>query len=193
MKRCSKCGKLKEFTDFYKAKVAKDGHRSECRKCSSEAERKYRLKMNIYLQQFQDKKCSCYLGIAVAERLCSHLFQDVVRMPNNNPGFDFICAKDKKIDVKSACIKVHQNKKYPHWGFHIKKNTMADYFLLLAFNNRDDLEPQHLWLIPGPVLNHLMNTGVSPSTVGKWDEYKQQMDSVLNCCSEMRDKLEHVI
>ena len=189
MKRCSKCGELKELTDFYKAKTEKDGHRCECVDCSKKSGKEYRSRRKEYLKNFQNKESSCYLGVNVAERLCSHLFKDVIRMPNNNPGFDIICNQDKKIDVKSACIKMHQ-KKYPHWSFHIKKNTTADYFMLLAFNNRIDMIPVHQWLVPGHILNHLISTGISPSTIDKWDEWKQPIGPALSCCNEMKNNFE---
>ena len=41
MKKCSKCGELKELSEFNKKIVSKDGHRSECRKCHNEANRKW--------------------------------------------------------------------------------------------------------------------------------------------------------
>jgi len=140
----------------------------------------------------ENKECASYLGVAVAERLIEHLFKDVVKMPYGNSGYDFICAKDKKIDVKSACITMRQNNKNPRWKFYFHKNQIADYFLLLAFNNRKDLEPQHQWLIPGGVLNYLMTTTISPSTIHKWDEYQQPIDDAQICCNTMRVVQEHV-
>jgi len=130
-------------------------------------------------------KCSSYLGIAVAERLVRHLFKDVSRMPNNNTGFDFICSKDKKIDVKSSCV-ILNNKTNPRWQFNIKKNIMADYFLLLAFNTRTDLEPIHQWLVPGYVLNTVICATIAPSTINKWDEYRQPIGPAITCCNTIK-------
>jgi len=186
MKRCPVCGELKELSQFNKSKKAKDGCQYNCRQCDNKDSTKYNRGVLGRISMSENKSCSNYLGIIVAERLVRHLFTDVVRMVNNNPGYDFICAKDKKIDVKSSCI-ILNNKKYPGWKFHIRKNQVADYFLLLAFNNRDDLEPLHQWLIPGYVLNHLQRTGISMPTMSRWDEWKQPIDQAQICCNKMKE------
>lgn len=36
-KQCKKCGELKELDEFYRASGTKDGHRGECKACSSAA------------------------------------------------------------------------------------------------------------------------------------------------------------
>ena len=90
----------------------------------------------------KNKTCPLYLGFWIAERILSCVFKDVKRMPSNNKGYDFICSKNYKIDVKSACL---FNNRF--WNFRIRKNKIADYFLLVAFDNRKDLNPIHLWLI----------------------------------------------
>ena len=145
-KHCTKCGEHKELTEFNKRKSSKDGHRYECRKCHQGSATKRNREVRGSLPMSENTECTQYLGIAIAERLAMHLFKDVVRMPNGNPGFDFICAKDKKIDVKSACTSLN-NGKYPNWAFCINRNKIADYFLLLAFNSRADLEPLYQWMM----------------------------------------------
>ena len=183
-KVCSKCGEIKELDEFNKHKKTRDKHYPYCRKCDNESSTKYN-RAHGNLAMSENKKCSAYLGVAIAERLISHLFNDVQRMPFGHAGYDFICAKDKKIDVKSACITLN-HKKNPHWEFNINKNIIADYFLLLAFNNRDDLEPLHQWLMSGDKLNHMRKTTISPSTIDKWDEWKQPIGPALACCNEMK-------
>lgn len=185
MKCCTKCGCLKEIDQFNKDKKSKDKHRCQCRTCDniSSTERGREVRGSIPMSE--NKECSSYLGVAVAERLVRHLFKDVVRMPNNNTGFDFVCAKDKKIDVKSSCLKIQHNK-YLCWSFHIVNNQIADYFLLLAFDNRKDLIPLHQWLIPSHVLNHLKHTSISPSTLSKWEEYSQPIDQAQICCDTIK-------
>lgn len=42
MKICSKCLKKKELDQFYKSKVAKDGHNWYCKECSSKYHKVYR-------------------------------------------------------------------------------------------------------------------------------------------------------
>ena len=129
----------------------------------------------------ENKECPSFLGVHVAERVLSHIFKNVKRMSMNNPGFDFICNRGKKIDVKSACLF-----KNSRWHFRIRRNTIADYFLLLAFDNREDLNPLHVWLIPGSKLNHLMTTSISPSSIHKWDKYRLDVSKVIECCNVIR-------
>lgn len=128
--------------------------------------------------------CGVFLGVVVAERLLSKVFKNVQRMPQGNPGYDFICGKGFKIDVKSTCLGNIRN----NWGFHIRRNQEAEYFLCLAFDNRKDLNPKHIWLIPGRVLNHLTTASISKSTLDKWSEYEltDKLDDVLACCDTLK-------
>jgi len=129
----------------------------------------------------ENKECTQYLGVHIAERVLSHVFKDVVKMPHNNPGYDFICKKGMKVDVKSSC-----QYKNGSWLFTIRRNTAADYFLCLAFDNRENLNPLHAWLIPGSAVNHISCTSISPSTLHKWDEYALDISKISACCDTMR-------
>lgn len=129
----------------------------------------------------QNKDCPMFLGVHVAERVLSHVFKDAERMPINHPGYDFICNKGKRIDVKSACKRKNRN----GWAFLIRHNTIADYFLCLAFDNREDLTPLYAWLIPGSMVNHLNSASISPSTIYKWDEYRLNLTKILDCCKTL--------
>lgn len=137
------------------------------------------------ISMYENKLCSQYLGIVIGERLCRHLFKNVEVMPMHNPGYDIVCNKGMKIDVKSVCITLN-NKKYPHWAFDIRKNITADYFILVAFDNRTDLNPLHLWMIPGHVLNDKSGTSISLSTIHKWDKYKKDINDAKLCCAEIK-------
>ena len=185
MKHCSKCGEKKDLSEFRKDKSTKDMHGSACRMCHNVAAIKYRREVMGCLPMSENKECPPYLGVVIAERLVNHLFKDVVRMPYGNIGFDFICANDKKIDVKSACVTLNHGKT-PYWQFMIRKNTTADFFLLLAFNNRSDLEPLHQWLVPGYKFNKLVCASVAPSTIDKWDEWRQPIGPAIACCNILR-------
>ena len=131
----------------------------------------------------ENKKCSSFLGVYVAERVLSHVFKHVKIMPYGNPGFDFICNRNKMIDVKSSCLH-----KSGVWMFTIKHNTIADYFLCLAFDNREDLNPLYAWLIPGKKINHLKGASIRPSTIHKWDDYKLDINKVVSCCNVLRNQ-----
>lgn len=133
----------------------------------------------------ENRKCSMFLGIHVAEEVLCRLFENVERMPTNNPGYDFVCSNGYLIDSKSSCI--IKDDGIPKWNFHINKNTIADYFILLAFDNRESLTPLHIWMIPGHILNHLIGVGISENTIHKWDEYRLDIYKVVLCCDKMKN------
>lgn len=154
---------------------------------------RYNLKTdNIEIRQYfcrcgnggivNNPDCASYLGVTVAERVLSKVFKNVKRMASNNPGYDFICGRGFKVDVKSSCCGSNN-----HWGFSINHNIIADYFIFLAFDNRKDLNPEHVWLIPGNIVNHLKSATVARSTVKKWDKYKiDKLDEIISCCNILK-------
>jgi len=129
----------------------------------------------------KNRECSSFFGIHIAERVLSRVFKNVKRMPVNNPGYDVICSRDKKIDIKSSCL--HKN---GCWCFNITCNTTADFFLCLAFDNREDLNPLHAWLIPGGKVNHRAGVTISPTTLHKWDAYRLDTTKISACCDTLR-------
>ena len=211
-KICSKCGILKPLDEFYKSKDGKDGTIAYCIKCSNKESRKYkhehkkemaeykkkynqehkkeiaerRRQIAGQISMYENKSCSSYLGVVIGERLCRHLFKDVEVMHYHNPGFDIICNKGKKIDVKTSCITLNRNK-YPLWKFKINKNKVPDFFILVAFDNRADLNPLHIWMIPGHEINHLTGVSIRPTTIRKWDKWKRNIEDVQLCCNQMKD------
>lgn len=95
------------------------------------------------LPMSKNENCTLYLGTHISENVLSKVFEEVKRMPNGNRGYDFICKNGCKIDVKSSSIDKTQNR----WIFIINKNKIADYFLLIGYDNRENLNPMHIWLI----------------------------------------------
>jgi len=132
-----------------------------------------------------NRNCSDWLGNR-AETILMNMFNDVKRMSHTNPGFDFLCGKGYKIDAKSACLYKNQYNKYNSWLFNINYNTTADHFLCLALDNRTDLNPLHVWLIPGYVINNHRAVSISKSTIDKWSKYEQPLDKVITCCNTMK-------
>ena len=132
-----------------------------------------------------NKQCASYLGVTVAESVLSKIFQHVERMPYGNPGYDFICGRGYRIDIKSATRMKNQNA----WVFHIGCNYIADYFLCLAFDNREDLNPLHLWLIPAKKVNHLTGLIISESKLKNWSQYELdgKLNKVIACCNVLRE------
>ncbi|MCK4668298.1 hypothetical protein KAU33_16215 [Candidatus Dependentiae bacterium] len=192
MKTCSKCNETKSFNEFYNCKSKKDGKQGICKSCNRKRFKKYhqehkdeRRKRMGYQSMEENKSCSQYLGIVIAERLCRHLFKNVQVMPNNHSGFDIICNKGKLIDVKSAITTLSRGK-YPQWAFTINYNKTADFFILVAFDNRKDLNPLHLWMIPGKEINNNSGKSIRPSTIHKWDKWERSIEEVQMCCADLR-------
>ena len=214
-KTCYKCGETKPLDEFHKNKSKKDGRGTECKNCKKELATKYhqehreeekeyfgeyyqkhkeRIKKRVKEREkqkrgchtmYKNKSCAQYLGVVIAERLCKHLFKDVEMMPHGFPGYDIVCNRGKKINVKAACITLTPSKN-PRWQFKINCNTTADFFICVAFDNRTDLNPLHLWMIPGSEINKKGNTSISPPTIHKWDEWKMEINDAQICCTEMK-------
>lgn len=144
---------------------------------------KYKRKQGI-LPMSENHACSMFLGVHIAERVLSRVFKDVIKQPTNNPGYDFLCNKGKKIDVKSSCLYQSKNAS-PRWQFHIDKNKIADYFLCLAFDNRNDLNPLYMWLFPADEVNLKNAIGVSMYMTDKWNQYSLPINKVVVCCDVM--------
>lgn len=212
-KTCSKCGVSKPLDEFNRNRNTKDGKNVWCKECCKEYNKEHykehceekkqydkqyreehceekRERDKQYcrdrgVQSMQDNKsCAAYLGVVIGERLVKHLFNDVVMMPYGHTGYDMICNKGKKIDVKTSCLR---KRKCPCWSFHINKNTIADFFICVAFDNRDDLNPLHLWMIPGKELNQKGGRSISLSKIHKWDKWKRSIEEVQMCCTTMKE------
>lgn len=113
------------------------------------------------------------------------MFKDVERMPYGHSGYDFICNKGMKIDSKASTI--HND---PHslgrWRFYTNQNVVADYFVFLAFDNREDLNPLHAWMIPTKEFKEVWSASISTTTINKWDKYRMSIDKVVECCNTLR-------
>lgn len=195
---CNKCGVDLDDTNWYPSSKKYNAYR--CKTCVGETSKKWveentdkrrcivercGRKIGI-LPMRENRGCSKFLGIHVAERVLRHVFKDVEVMPSGNAGFDFICNKGKKIDVKSSCRSTSE-KYSDFWSFAIKKNTNADYFLCLAFDDRINLNPLHVWMIHGHVLNYKTGTTISETKLGKWAEYELGIGKILSCCDILKD------
>lgn len=108
-------------------------------------------------------------------------------MPHGNPKLDFICNRGKKIDVKTACTTLNHGKN-PYWLFHVDHNTTADFFICLAFDNRTDLTPLHLFMIPGKEVNNQSSISSAPSRIHKWDKWKMDINDAQLCCTEIKNE-----
>ena len=133
----------------------------------------------------KNKYCSLFLGCHVAERVLSHIYKDVERMKINNKGYDFICNKGKKIDVKASCLRKNNT-----YSFGLNCNKIADYFLLIGFDDRENLNPQHIWLINGVLVNEVKQLVITNSKFGlsQLTDYEliDKVKDVIDCCNQLK-------
>lgn len=193
MKRCTKCKEIKPIGEFGPRKRNADGLSSVCRACRRQACAESKHRLGYCSPMDSSPNCSQFLGICVAERVIIHsgMFNVIKRAPNNTPGYDFVCGRGYKIDVKSAC-KTFANRNghalTPWWTFHIDHNKTADWFVAIAFDDREHLKPLRVWMIPGDVINHLVCLTITDSkrSLAKWAIYERCLDQISMCCDGMR-------
>ena len=193
-KKCHKCEKV--LTDEnWRPSDRKTGNYI-CKYCHREQARLWREKnpeknraintrarrKNGHLPMSENKDCSQYLGITVNERLIRHHFKNIKVMPVGYPGYDFICNKNMKIDAKSSCLNASGR-----WIFAINRNTEADYFLCVAYDDREHLNILHVWMIPGKDVNDHQSISIRPSNVHKWDKYIYDIEGFSACCNTMKN------
>lgn len=105
----------------------------------------------IQLPMSENKDCSHYLGTYIAERkigriILPEMFGGIEKeMPYGNPKFDFVVNGGIKVDIKSCCLR--ESFAWEGWALHIRCNNITDYFTIIAFDNLDDLNIIHIWLI----------------------------------------------
>jgi len=183
-KKCGRCGKVLPFKFFNKANKGKYRLQSWCIKCNAENAFDWSHRTGRKISMDQNQKCSSYLGVHIAESILSRYFKGIQRMPYGHKGYDYICSKGYKIDVKSGCMRYRGPYKY--WAFSVWKNKMPDYYMFLAFDNRDKLNPEHIWLIPGAVVNNRDCITVSYNRLKDWSEYERPINKVIECCDSMK-------
>ncbi len=99
----------------------------------------------------ENKDCSHHLGTHIAERqygrmILPEMFGSIIEeMPYGNPKYDFLVENGIKIDIKSCCLR--NNDEYMVWEPHVRFNDVTDYFVILAFDNRVDLNLLHVWSV----------------------------------------------
>jgi len=207
MKVCQRCKIEKDESEFHKHKKTKDGLQVWCKKCKAEVKREYirlpeirkrnaeqvlkRSRLHGVSPMSENNKCASFLGVYIAEGVLSKIFKNVIRMPNNNPGYDFICSRGFKIDVKSA-VMIYPEGRSPIWNFVINHNKIADYFICIAFDNRDNLNPQHIWMIPGKDINDKLSFHIStnPKFTKLWSKYEktEELQKAIMCCNKIRQE-----
>jgi len=135
------------------------------------------------------RDCSSFLGVYIAEEILSNFFENVKRMPYGNPGYDYICSKGHKIDVKSSCLRHPEHgRTADRWTFHIRKNRVADYFVCIGFDDRQHLNPMRVWIFPGKDVQNKMGLLISNThrCLGIYKNYEKPINRALDACNKMK-------
>lgn len=112
-------------------------------KDNAEKVREWNYETGRKLPKEFDEDSPIYFG-DFAESLMIQTFEDSVRMPPNNPGFDWKCKSGDNIDNKGVCLTYDRD--WSGWKFNIRCNNIADYFILSAWDNRESLNPLYVWI-----------------------------------------------
>lgn len=110
-------------------------------KNSAEKRREWRQYNDPPLSDINES-CSDWLG-NITEDLMLSLYPSAIKMPPKNPGFDYFC-DGVRIDIKGMCL-FYDIDRSPFWKFGIKHNNIADKFVLLGYDNRENLIPMYGW------------------------------------------------
>ena len=128
----------------YKNKCAQKAGFKDRKDRDRDRNREWRYENGRCLPKEFNKDCTSYFG-EFTENLMIQTFEEPIRMPYGNPGFDWTCKRGDKIDNKSRCISYSNKSNWTGWQFSIRWNNIADWFILSAWDNRDSLTPLHVW------------------------------------------------
>jgi hypothetical protein len=182
IKACSICNVEKPLDAFNADYRMKDGKQSECKQCHAKRQLEWRHRKGIMKPMNKNRNCPSFLGVHVAEQILSTVFSNVIRMPYGTRGYDFVCGKGFKVDVKSSCFCNNQN----GWMFTFGNNTVADYFACIAFDNREFLNPLHLWIIPRFEIRGRKIVVVTISRLESFVKFEKSIDNIILACNTRR-------
>lgn len=134
----------------------------------SEYQRMYRWDKGINEPSEFNDSCASFFGKHIGENLFGRFLKDNIfeyvkyRSGERDGGIDFICknprqefidkyphlkleiGKEYKIQLKMRCLEICHNS--VRWNFDICFNNV-DYFILVGWDNRDNLKLMHIWMI----------------------------------------------
>ncbi len=141
----------------------------------------------------ENRKNTRFIGVYIAESSVNKLFEGSQRMRLRNPGYDIICNKGYKIDVKASTLSATNT-----FGFHIHENRIADYLILIGYNNIIELKPLHIWIIGSediirdyPIHDwYMLNVPNEPIHIEYLQKYERidKLDELGEICDEFNSK-----
>lgn len=152
-KELEKRGILKDISSIENSKVtAKNKGFDSIREYDRERTREWRHDTGRNLPISENPECERYFGEFIAENYVMKTFEDPSPALPNNPWYDWTCKKGEKIQHKARCLS-HFKGKSSHWNFiYIRYNIipnyddLADYFIFSGWDDRDSLNPLHVWI-----------------------------------------------
>ncbi len=124
-------------------------------------------------------------------------FEDPIKMPNGNQGFDWICKKGEKMDHKGSCLTYFEDVT-PIWVYGIGYNNIADWFILSAWDNRESLNPLHIWIfhkndiVRGRKFWRRDSFSITntPEKLKEFEKYEvtDRLDKLKELCNESKDQ-----
>jgi len=128
------------------------------------------------------KYSSYFLGITCTEGVVAPVVlgklynsKNIIRTPPNYSGWDYtarIGSTDTKIDCKSSCLREGFNP--AHWDFNTSKNTSTNLFLFVAFDSREDLNVNHIWMVPAELVKDYRNVWIenTSESLNQWSKWE---------------------
>ncbi len=108
------------------------------------------------------------------------MFQIFKKMPHGNPGFDYICGKGYRLQVKARCLSDN------YWNFTIFHNNTADKnmnLLHLWLIHKDDIiRGYSFWKREGFTITN------TPEKLEELKEYEiiDGLDTAIECCNTLK-------
>lgn len=163
---CEKCGEFKD--NEAKGMCSKCYQRTKREGKTIEEKNEWNHRSGRTQSMIDNKACSSHLGFYLANNIMRELYPDAEEMPYGNSGFTHIL-HGKYYQVVTSTPKQVGNKS-PWFGFHTRQNTICDYFIFLAFRDRESTIPTQIWKVPnfGDIQDKKL-TSISLSRLSKWD------------------------
>ena len=137
LKKSIKSANCKNIKEYQNKCAQNDGFEDR-----NEKIRYWKHKAGICLPKEFNEDCSVHFG-DFTENLMIQTFEDPIKMPYGNPGFDWKCKNGDKIDNKGICLMCRGYS--PYFAFPIRCNNIADVFILSCWDDRNSLNPLHIF------------------------------------------------
>lgn len=155
----------------------------------------------------ENDDCTSYLGVYIGENLAELILRDIFggisdRMLYKHPYYEYVVKGGYKVNVKTATLSNNR------WCFHIGNNSITDYFLLIAFGKRENLDLIYIWLIgKGEIVRkgtknggyemeklyrreniHIYDNLESPMSFVYFERYMiDNLEKYMYCCDDLKD------